>query len=99
VQGGAEHVFEPRHDSDQLFYLMTVHSREWITVSNFPPNYVERNGWKGEKGQVPGHEEVSMTATIRLSEGKNGCGWTGPVLRTVTAQHPVCSSVGKGKSL
>ena len=79
---GSDYAFRLRHDAATHTYLITVKSKEGISVDDFPVAYVEGQGWKGARQQLVEGKEVSITATVAPIEGRNWNGWMIFVLPT-----------------
>jgi len=79
---GSELIFGLKRSVDKRAYHLTVKSKEGISVSDFPVEYKENQGWAGFQNQGVGDKEVSITATIQPIEGRNWYGWTIEVLPT-----------------
>ena len=79
---GSDYAFRLKHDAAAHAYLITVKSKEGISVDDFSVAYVEGQGWKGAREQVVAGKRVSITATVAPIEGRNWYGWMIAVLPT-----------------
>jgi|CXWL01.1.fsa_nt_gi hypothetical protein len=79
---GSDYAFRLKHDDAAHTYLITVKSKQGISVDNFPVAYVEGQGWKGAREQLVEGTAVSITATVAPIEGRTWYGWTMVVLPT-----------------
>ena len=79
---GSDYAFRLTHDGAAHVYLMTVKSKQGISVDDLPVAYIEGQGWKGAREQLVEGEVESITATVSPIEGRNWYGWTTVVLPT-----------------
>ena len=79
---GSDYAFRLNRDATAHAYLMTVKSKQGISVDDCPVAYVEGQGWKGARAQLVEGKEVSIAATVAPIEGQNWYGWTMAVLPT-----------------
>ncbi len=90
---GSEYSFHLSHDSGTRVSLMTVKSKEGISVHDFPVEYVEGRGWQGARDQLVEGKEMSITATVAPIEGRNWYGWKIAVLPTTAVNAPDLSEI------
>ena len=60
-----------------------------MSVSDFPVQYAEGEGWYGVRGELVGGEIVSTTTGIARIEGRNWYGWTIQVIPTAARNSPM----------
>ncbi len=90
---GSEYSFHLTHDSATRVSLVTVKSKEGISVHDFPVSYVEGQGWQGAREQLVEGKDVSITATVAPIEGRNWHGWMIAVLPTAAVNAPDLSEI------
>lgn len=71
----SKYVFKLMRGNDPRSYLLTVNNKEGINVTNFPLNYLGKQGWAGSAKQVVENKEVTLVAAIAPIEGKSWYGW------------------------
>jgi hypothetical protein len=79
---GNDYAFRLKHDPKTDAYLITVKSKEGISVDAFPVGYVDDQGWKGTGDQPMDGKGMGITAAVAPIEGRNWYGWRVAVLPT-----------------
>ena len=92
---GSEYSFHLAYDSGTRVSLITVKSKEGISVHDFPVAYVEGQGWQGAREQLVEGKEVSITAKVAPIEGRNWFGWMIAVLPTAAVKVPDLAAIEK----
>ena len=91
----SEYSFRLRHDPAGQAYVLTVKSGPGISIQDFPVEYFEGKGWRGERTQLVDGETQSVTATVEPIEGRNWYGWMIAVLLTAAVNAPELADIKK----
>jgi hypothetical protein len=79
---GSDYAFRLKRGTAAHAGLLTVKSKQGISVDDFPVGYVEGQGWTGVREQLVKGKKVPITVTVAPIEGRNWYGWMIAVLPT-----------------
>ena len=82
---GSDYAFRLERDGAGEGYLLSVKSKEGVSVERFPVQYVGENGWLGKKEHPAVEAGATVTGAVAPIEGSSWAGWSIVALPTKAA--------------